>query len=84
MVPLRLIAEALGATVYWDAADRAVDILHSGQRLSLTIGQPLPDDMGTPVIIGNRTFVPLRYVAEMLGAAVRWEPDTSAAYVYLT
>jgi len=82
MVPLRLIAEALGASVYWDAANRSVDISLGTESLTLTIDSPLPDDMGTPVIVSNRTFVPARYVSEMLGATVRWDIGNSAVYVY--
>jgi len=82
MVPLRIIAEALGATVYWDGENRAVDITLGDMSLRLYIDVPLPDGMGTPVIVNGRTFVPTRYVSEMLGALVRWDPEHSAVYVY--
>jgi hypothetical protein len=40
------------------------------------IDVPLPSGMGTPVIINQRTMIPLRYVSESLGAEVDWNPDT--------
>jgi len=41
----------------------------------------LPGGLGAPMIVDERTFVPLRYVAENLGASVRWDGDTSTAYI---
>jgi len=50
--------------------------------VSIVVNQPLPDGMGMPVIINNRTFVPARYISETFGAEVRWDRDNSAVYVY--
>ncbi|MCL2085571.1 stalk domain-containing protein [Candidatus Saccharibacteria bacterium] len=83
MVPLRLISEALGADVEWDETTQTVTIsqttTNSPSRtveFSLSVGMPLPNDMGTPVIQNGRTFVPLRYVAEAFGAEVDWDSAT--------
>jgi DUF2075 family protein len=38
--------------------------------------------MGTPAIVGGRTFVPLRYVSVVLGADVHWDEVNRAVYVY--
>ncbi|MCL2566069.1 MAG: stalk domain-containing protein, partial [Defluviitaleaceae bacterium] len=81
MVPLRLIAEALGAEVEWDEEARRVDIWRIA-FVSLTIGEPLPGGMGVPAIVNDRTFVPLRYVAEILGADVYWDSAARAIYIY--
>ena len=82
MIPLRLIGEVLGATFDWDGDARVVTMYLDGASLTLTIGQPLPDGMGAAVIVNNRTFVPMRYVTETLGATVRWDEDAQAVYVY--
>lgn len=50
--------------------------------MRLVIGEELPNGMGAAVIIDDRTFVPLRYVSEMLGATVRWDSVHSAVYIY--
>ena len=81
MVPLRLIAEALGAQVGWIEETRTVTIAANGRFLSLELDTPLPGDMGTAMIVNDRTFVPVAYVAEMLGATVRWDGDARAVYV---
>lgn len=74
MVPLRFVAEALGAQTGWSAADRSVSITQGGQTLKLTVDQPGPG-LDVPATIRNgRTLVPLRYVAESLGAHVTWHP----------
>ena len=50
----------------------------------MTVGQPLPDNMGTAVIVADRTFVPLIFVINALdGASVRWDGDARAAYIYI-
>jgi len=82
MIPLRTITNALGADVEWNDSTRTVTISQGEQTLILVIDEPLPGGMGTPVIVNNRTFVPTRYVSEMLGAALRWDEINSAVYVY--
>ena len=82
MVPLRIIAEALDAYVRWDGGARTVFIERGGLEIGLPIDVPLPDGMGTPVIVNSRTFVPLRYVSEIFGARVRWDEAAGSVYVY--
>ena len=82
MVPLRIVSEGLGADVDWDAATRTVTVYKDGETLELTVDIPLPGDMGTPVIVGGRTFVPVRYVVEELGAEIDWNPTTRAVYIF--
>jgi hypothetical protein len=73
MIPLRVIAEALGAEVDWDEATRTVMITARGETFKL-------DDMG--IIVNGRTFVPVRYVSETLGAAVRWNEANQTVHIY--
>ncbi|NLF80469.1 MAG: copper amine oxidase N-terminal domain-containing protein [Clostridia bacterium] len=72
MVPLRFIAEALGGVVYWDPDPGRVDIYFNGAYIALYIGRPLPGTEISAMIRDGRTFVPLRYVMETLGAYVEW------------
>lgn len=74
MVPVRAIAEALGAEVKWDGASRKVTIVRGGRELVLTIDNPKATINGKtftmdtrPVIRQGRTMVPLRFVGELLG-----------------
>ena len=82
MVPLRNIIEAFGVTPQFN--DGVIIFTIGGTPHTMTIGQPLSDDMGTPVIVADRTFVPLRFVMDTLDSAtVRWDGDARAAYVYI-
>jgi len=81
MVPVRVIAEFLGATVTWEQATQTVTIANGGSAAQITIGEELPGGMGTAVIIEDRTFVPVRYVSDVLGAPVRWDGDAQAVFI---
>lgn len=81
MVPVRLIAEAFGAQVGWVEETRTVTIMRDGQFISLQIGEPLPDGMGVPVIVNDRTFVPIAHIGRMLGADVRWDEVNRVVYI---
>jgi len=82
MVPLRIIGEALGAT---DLAHNAGVITFNinGQAFTMTVGQELPGNMGTPVIVEGRTFVPLAFIISEMGATARWDSSARAAYIYI-
>lgn len=96
MVPVRPIAEALGAEVLWLQEERQVHILRDEEKLVLTLGSPtalvngrevsLPGGVSADVArLGEaeRTMVPLRFVSEQLGAKVTWDNDAYAAHVTL-
>jgi hypothetical protein len=82
MVPLRVIAETLGAEVTWAHSIRTVFINRSGLNLSLPLGEVLPGGMGAPMISNDRTFVPIAYVARVLGATVEWDQENRAVYIF--
>jgi len=81
MVPLRVIVEALGATDL-DFTDGVVSFVLMGYTISMAINEPIRD-MGAPVIIAERTFVPLAFVMQEIGAHARWDSGARAAYVYI-
>jgi hypothetical protein len=81
MVPIRVIAESMGASVIWSDVNRTIDIVTDEATLHLYLDIPLPGGMGIPVIVHGRTFVPLAFVSEMLGANVRWDAQNRAVYV---
>ena len=81
MIPLRIIAEALNAEVNWNNNTRTVIIARHGETINLIVDVPLPDDMGTPVIVNGSTFVPVRYVSETLGATVQWDGESKVVYI---
>jgi len=73
MVPIRLVAEALGATPRWEDATRTAYIYYGNRVLRLLAGYPLPDGMGTPLMQNNRILVPLRFVIENFDAITLWD-----------
>ncbi|RXZ76639.1 hypothetical protein EBB07_34020 [Paenibacillaceae bacterium] len=82
MVPLRQIAEALGAqvTAGKDAGKQTVTINGSAGQAVLTIGSVEMAAQGRTVQLpaapqrnGNVTFVPVRALSEALGAVVIWD-----------
>ncbi|MCL2287342.1 MAG: stalk domain-containing protein [Firmicutes bacterium] len=82
MVPLRAISEALGAkNLSFNAGVITFDI-HE-QTFTMEVGQPLAGDMGIPIIVDGRTFVPLAYIINEMGAEARWDRDTRAVYIYI-
>ncbi len=88
VVPIRAIVEALGGTIQWDGKERKVTINFKETTIELWIGKPqarVNDEMKwidsnnhnvKPVIINDRTMLPLRFVAENLGCTVYWNSVT--------
>ncbi|MBR2852529.1 MAG: copper amine oxidase N-terminal domain-containing protein [Anaerotignum sp.] len=79
-LPIRLIAEELGATVTWNEADQSVTIVKDDMTIVIYIGQAFALVNGSPValdepafIVNSRTYLPLRFIAENLGAEVIWD-----------
>ena len=114
-VPVRFLAEALGAEVSWDDTHKVVIIKNygiEGQKTTAThylklgenkmvvygyrkydtipgnnnvtgaetsISFYFPEDI-YPIIVNDRTMLPFRYVAELLGAQVYYDPTTGTAH----
>ena len=76
MVPIRVVTETLGGTAVWNEAARTVTLVINGKTITMTIDVTLEKYGVAPIIINNRTYVPIRFVAEELGADVRWNETT--------
>ncbi|MBR4943808.1 MAG: InlB B-repeat-containing protein [Peptococcaceae bacterium] len=76
MVPVRVITELLGGKVDWNDAARTVTLTIDGKVLSMTIGKEIPGYGTSATIINDRTYVPVRYIMEELGANVEWNAET--------
>jgi len=76
LIPLRFVAEIMGASVYWNVETREVTIVRNGQTLTFAIGE-MASGMDIPAqIMDNRTMVPLRFIAEFFNATVYWDDAT--------
>lgn len=88
LVPVRFVAEALGAKVGWEVGNRSVPIQKEKQSIRLNIGSNIAMVNGQEVVFdtqavmeGGRTFVPLRFVSEILGVAVEWDDKTNTVFL---
>ena len=88
MMPVRFIAEGLKSEVEWNAEDRVVCINKGDNNIQLTIGSNIAIvnnesiKLDTEAIIHeNRTYVPLRFVSEALGAEVDWDNKTKTVII---
>ncbi len=88
MVPLRAIFESLGATVEWDQDTQTVTSVKGDTTISMTIGKAemkkneevIVLDVA-PQIVGNRTLVPVRAVAESFNCIVDWDGETQTVII---
>ncbi|WP_166244097.1 copper amine oxidase N-terminal domain-containing protein [Paenibacillus turpanensis] len=80
MIPVRFVSEKLGAIVDWDGEQGLATIRLGLDTILLTLNNPTitingeAHQMDTmPIFHETRTFVPLRFVSEALGAKVEWD-----------
>ena len=73
MVPIRVITELLGGTADWNEATKEVTLTIDGKEIKMTVGVVLEKYGVAPVIINDRTYVPIRFVADELGAETSWD-----------
>lgn len=90
LAPARAIFEALNANVAWSGATRTVTVIRGNEQVVLTIGSTRMAVNGSPVtfdsppiIAEGRTMVPVRSLAEALGASVSWDSATSTVSITL-
>ncbi|MFA4931780.1 MAG: stalk domain-containing protein [Caldisericia bacterium] len=88
LVPLRALMEELGGYIAWNATTRQVTVKSRGVTMVLTIGKNTATVNGKSilidaanskvvlVILGSRTFLPLRFIAEQLGLDIAWYAPT--------
>ena len=83
MLPARFVAENLGAEVAWDEEARKVTITRDEIKIEITIDAEIAIVNGeevkldSPAFIENsRTYTPIRFISENLGAKVFWNGET--------
>lgn len=88
MLPARFVAESLGAKVSWNEEEEIVTIsgfhLKTGKPITIliTIGSDKATVNGKTVTLdssaflqNDRTYTPIRFISEELGAEVEWIED---------
>jgi len=88
LVPFRFIGEALNAEIFWDSNQKKASYILDGNRVDVIVGSTTAYLNGEevtldvpPMIKNGRTFVPIRFVTEALGASVIWEANTKKIYI---
>ncbi|KQN96009.1 stalk domain-containing protein [Paenibacillus sp. Leaf72] len=88
-VPMRQIFTALGASITWVEKTQTIIVRKNTTTVSLTVGKKEAVVDGktvkldaAPAVKNGTTFVPARFVAEALGAKVKW--DNAAQAVRIT
>ncbi|HEY3364263.1 MAG TPA: stalk domain-containing protein [Symbiobacteriaceae bacterium] len=90
-VPLRGVFEAMGATAVWNGETRSVEVTRGDAYLRLTLGRKLAclsaDCTRAAVLdaparlVDSRTYVPVRFIAQAMGAKVSWEDARRAVVI---
>ena len=88
LVPLRVIFEALGATVDWEQSTQTVTAVRDGVTVTMQIGSSVfyrngqEFTLDVPArVVNNRTLVPARAVAESFGADVQWNQEAQTVFI---
>lgn len=88
LVPVRVISENMGYDVTWNAKERKVGVSNDEKSLSLIIGSDVARANGAAIkmevpaqIIGSRTYVPLRFISEVMGAKVTWDGKNRIVFI---
>ncbi|WP_410770422.1 copper amine oxidase N-terminal domain-containing protein [Fontibacillus sp. BL9] len=87
-VPVRFVSEALGADVDWKSATKSVTVVLDSDSIILTLDKKAytvngqKKQMDTVALRKeSRTFVPLRFVSEGLGATVEWDATINTVLI---
>ncbi len=79
LVPIRFISEAMGADVSWNSGEQEVTIVKGKDTIithilssRATLNGVLYTFDVPAMIKADRTFVPLRFIAELLNCDVEW------------
>lgn len=87
-VPVRSIFEKMGAEVTWVGSRQQVIIRSVRARIVLNLGSdtayvdnaPVKLDV-PPMVVEQRTLIPVRFVSEKLGYKVTWSQEDYAVYI---
>ncbi len=94
LVPLRGLFEAMGANLTWNNATRTVEVTRGDRYIRLKIDRRLAcldltcssaATLDVPAkLIQDRTFVPVRFISQTLGAHVSWDDARRAVVIDTT
>lgn len=85
-LPIRYVAEPLGAAIDWNAAQQKAIIVFNDITVEMVLNSNIAwvdgvetkidsDPLVTPIVQNDRVLVPVAFVATSLGCEVTWEGD---------
>lgn len=87
-IPLRLVCENLGCKVDWDQENKRVQISTDSIKIRMDLDKAqmsvnkIKKDLDvSPFIENDRTYVPVRFVAEALGKVVSWKDEDKTIFI---
>lgn len=88
-LPLRFVADRLGADVKWDQKTKRVTVLRGDAMLELWLGKNEMSVNGVrtpikvpPILVKNSVYVPVRVISEQLGQKVDWDEKTKTITIH--
>jgi hypothetical protein len=88
-LPLRFVADALGAQIMWNNQEKRVTVLRGDRMLELWVGKSDMTVNGVrqsvsvaPIVIKGSVYVPVRVISEQLGQSVGWESKTKTITIH--
>lgn len=84
LVPIRAVIESMGGSVAWDEETQTVFLEYNGDIITLAVGNTTAFFNETantldvaPAQIGDRTMLPIRFIAESYQFDVAWDEENS-------
>lgn len=95
LVPIRFVAQRLGADVSWDQSTKTATVIRGNSEIKLQIDSnqvvlnnqtKTIDNNSIPRLVtfsnnDSRTMVPVRFVSETFGYEVGWDPEYEIPYI---
>ncbi len=88
LVPVRAVIEAMGGSVNWDGETQTTLLEYNGDIIALTVGSTTAFFNETantldvaPVVMNDRTMLPIRFIAESFQFEVGWEQETQTVTI---
>ncbi|QGG47450.1 CAP-associated domain-containing protein [Heliorestis convoluta] len=88
LIPLRSVGEALGAQFQWQEQSRTILMIDGENRVAMwperyevEVNNRLQRIDVAPIIEEGRTYVPLRFVSEIMGNKVDWIEASRSAFI---
>lgn len=88
LLPVRAVVEEMGGAVGWNDDTQEVTLSYNNDEIKLTIDSPIAYLNGieqtldtAPVVINDRTMLPIRFIAESFKFDVDWTQDTQTVTI---